>query len=167
MQLAFTDPNIPDIIMNFLPLCLLFASYIVFSIAFDAHQALNYAVRQYSLLARNMEDDDRFISTANPNNFEWDKSTDSMSWTVGFYPGTLWKLYKLTNDDYWKEQALLKQENIRHRQYDQSNHDVGFIIMSSFGNGLMLTGDTSFESVIIQAADSLATRFECKFLCYT
>jgi len=140
-------------------LCCFFASCIVLCNGFDVQQALTYAIRQYSLLARNLEDDDRFISTADPNNSEWDKSTDSSSWTVGFYTGCLWKLYKLTNDNYWKEQALHKQETLKHRQYDQSNHDVGFIIMSTFGNGLALTGNKDFESIIIQAADSLATRY--------
>lgn len=140
----------------------MFANYIVSCNSFDVHEALSYAIRQYSLLANNLEDDDRFISNGNPNNLEWDKSTDSASWTVGFYAGSLWKLYKLTNDKYWKEQALLKQDTVRHRQFDTSNHDVGFIIMSSFGNGLTLTGDKNFEAVIIQAADSLATRYNCK-----
>lgn len=152
--------------MKSLPLILYFvvANYIVLSSTFDAHQALSYAIRQYSLLANNLEDDDRFISTGNPTNSEWDKSTDSTSWTVGFYAGSLWKLYKLTKDSYWKEQALRKQETIRHRQFDESNHDVGFIIMSSFGNALTLTGDRSYEAVIIQAANSLATRYNCKCL---
>lgn len=150
--------------MNFpSSLCLLLASYILLCNAFDSNQELSYAIRQYSLLAHSLEGDDRFISTGNPNNLEWDKSTDSSSWTVGFYAGSLWKLYKLTNDNYWKDQALHKQETVRHRQYDQSNHDVGFIIMSSFGNGLELIGDRSFEDVIIQAATSLATRFHCKY----
>ncbi len=151
--------------MRSLPLLLFLTltKYIVQCDSFDTHKALSYAIRQYSLLANNLEDDDRFISTGNPNNFEWDKSTDSSSWTVGFYAGTLWKLYKLTNDKYWMEQALHKQETIRHRQFDTSDHDVGFIIMSSFGNGLMLTGDKSFEAVIIQAADSLAIRYNCKY----
>lgn len=139
----------------------MFANYIVLCTCFDDQQALSYAIRQYSLLANNLEGDDRFISTGDPNSLEWDKSTDSTSWTVGFYAGSLWKLYKLTGDKYWMEQALLKQETIRHRQYDQSNHDVGFIIMASFGNALALTGDKSFEAVIIQAADSLATRYNC------
>ncbi|XP_037043360.1 unsaturated glucuronyl hydrolase-like [Bradysia coprophila] len=135
------------------------ANSIVLCNSFDVHEALSYAIRQYGLLAHNLEDDDRFIYTGNPTNSEWDKSTDSSSWTVGFYTGTLWKLYKLTNDKYWMEQALHKQETIRHRQFDESNHDVGFIIMSSFGYALTLTGDRSFEEVIIQAADSLATRY--------
>lgn len=144
-------------------LFLVIAKYVVLCNSFDAQEALSYAIRQYSLLAHDLEDDDRFISTGNPTNSEWDKSTDSSSWTVGFYAGTLWKLYKLTNDNYWKEQALHKQESVRHRQFDNGDHDVGFIIMSSFGNGLALTGDKSFEAVIIQAADSLATRYNCKF----
>lgn len=138
-------------------------NYIALCNSFDVHETLSYAIRQYSILAHDLDGDDRFISTGNPTNPEWDKSTDSSSWTVGFYTGSLWKLYKLTNDKYWMEQALHKQETIRHRQFDQSNHDVGFIIMSSFGNALTLTGDKSFESVIIQAADSLATRYNCKF----
>lgn len=138
------------------------ASYITICNGFEVQQALNYAVRQYSLLAHNLEDDDRFISTGVPTSSEWDMSTDSWSWTVGFYAGSLWKLYKLTNDTYWKEQALYKQETIRHRQYDESNHDVGFIMMSTYGNGLALTGDRSFEAIIIQAASSLATRYHCK-----
>lgn len=151
--------------MNFfhLLLCFVLTNYIVLCHSFNVHDALSYAIRQYSLLANNLDGDDRFIATGNPVNPEWDKSTDSSSWTVGFYAGTLWKLYKLTNDSYWKEQALHKQETIRHRQFDTGDHDVGFIIMSTFGNGLALTGDKSFEAVIIQAADSLATRYHCKY----
>ncbi|KAJ6633695.1 Unsaturated glucuronyl hydrolase [Pseudolycoriella hygida] len=148
--------------MNVLLLSFTLINLLVFCKSFDVHQELSYAIRQYSLLAKNLEDDDRFIYTGDPNNAEWDKSTDSMSWTVGFYTGTLWKLYKLTKDDYWKQQALRKQETIRHRQFDESNHDVGFIIMSSFGNALTLTGDKSFEAIIIQAAHSLATRYHSK-----
>lgn len=139
-----------------------FANYIVLCNSFDVHESLSYAIRQYSLLAHSLEEDDRFISTGDPTSSEWDKSTSSSAWTVGFYTGTLWKLYKLTNDKYWMEQALHKQETIRHRQFDDGDHDVGFIIMSSFGNALTLTGDRSFEMVIIQAADSLAKRYNCK-----
>lgn len=150
--------------MKFLYLlfCLLFESYT----AFDVQQALNYAVRQYSLLAHSLENDDRFISNGDINNLEWVKNTNSMAWTVGFYGGSLWKLYTLTNDNYWKEQALNKQETIKHRQYDQNTHDIGFVIMSTFGNGLKITGDKSFVPIIIQTADTLAMRFHCKkFFC--
>lgn len=130
--------------------------------SFDAQQALSYAVRQYSILANSLEKDDQFISNGDDNNLEWVKSTNSMAWTVGFYAGSLWKLYKLTNDNYWKEQALHKQELVKHRQFDENTHDVGFVIMSTFGNGLEITGDKSYEPIIVQTANTLATRFHCK-----
>lgn len=150
--------------MNFSPLVFycIFSSCIFFCNAFDVNQALTYAVRQYTLLAHSLEDDDRFISNGDPDNLEWTKSTNNMAWTVGFYGGSLWKLYKLTNDNYWKEQALHKQETVKHRQYDEDTHDIGFVIMSTFGNALAITGDKSFEPIIIQTANSLATRFHCK-----
>lgn len=141
---------------------LILTSCVVLGNAFDKQQALNFAVRQYSLLAKNVENDERFISNGDRNNLEWVMGTDSMAWTVGFYGGSLWKLYKLTNDTYWEEQALKKQEAVKHRQFDTHTHDIGFVIMSTFGNALALTGNKSFESIIIQTADSLATRFHCK-----
>ena len=39
------------------------------------------------------------------------------------------------------------------------NHDVGFMIYCSFGNGLRLTGDPEYKEVIVEAARSLSTRF--------
>lgn len=39
------------------------------------------------------------------------------------------------------------------------HHDIGFIINNSYGNGYRLTGDTTYRSVILQAAKSLQTRF--------
>lgn len=44
-------------------------------------------------------------------------------------------------------------------QYLTSHHDVGFMIGSSYGNGLRLTGNEAYKGVIIQAARSLCTRF--------
>lgn len=140
----------------------IFTSCAVLCNAFDVQQTLNYAIRQYSVLAHNLENDERFISNGDRNNLEWVMGENSMAWTVGFYGGSLWKLYKLTNDTYWKEQALRKQEVIKHRQYDTNTHDIGFVIMSTFGNGLALTSNKSFEPIIIQTANSLATRFHCK-----
>ncbi|MDR2824243.1 MAG: glycoside hydrolase family 88 protein, partial [Prevotellaceae bacterium] len=48
-------------------------------------------------------------------------------------------------------------ERVRREQYTTDNHDVGFIIMCSFGKGV-----DNYNSVIIQAARSLATRYNEK-----
>ena len=40
-----------------------------------------------------------------------------------------------------------------------SHHDIGFLIYCSFGNAYRLTGKEEYKDVIIEAANSLTTRF--------
>ncbi|XP_021947178.1 unsaturated glucuronyl hydrolase [Folsomia candida] len=119
---------------------------------------IDYAVRQYAILSERILGEEDFISTGNPLQPTWNFKGFN-DWTVGFYGGSLWMLYKLTQDTYWRRLALEYQERIKDRQYDTSNHDVGFIIMSTFGLGLELTNDQSFVPVILQAAASLSSRY--------
>lgn len=79
-------------------------------------------------------------------------------WTSGFYPGTLWHLYKLTGNKTWKERATLYTEKLDTIQYWQHNHDVGFMMECSYGNGIKY-GEKNYEDIIVQTAKSLATRF--------
>jgi rhamnogalacturonyl hydrolase YesR len=129
--------------------------------AFDAPHALNYAIRQYTILSQQLSNDDPssgFIRTGDPLSYEWKKVSLS-DWTVGFYGGTLWTLYALTQDNYWRTLAEEYQERIKDRQFDTSTHDVGFVIMTTFGLSLEYAGNASAVPVIQQAAHSLATRF--------
>ena len=81
-------------------------------------------------------------------------------WTSGFYPGTMWYMYELTGDSIWKTYAKKYTEAIDSVKYITSNHDVGFMIQCSFGNGFRLTNDTAYKNVMIKAAKSLSTRFK-------
>jgi len=81
-------------------------------------------------------------------------------WTSGFYPGTMWYMYELTGDSIWKTYAEKYTEAIDSVKYITSNHDVGFMIQCSFGNGFRLTNDTAYKNVMIKAAKSLSTRFK-------
>jgi len=80
-------------------------------------------------------------------------------WTSGFFPGSLWYLYKLTGDDKWKLQASKFTETLDTVQYLTNHHDVGFMIGCSYGNGYRLMQNEPYKQVIIQAARSLSTRF--------
>lgn len=80
-------------------------------------------------------------------------------WTSGFFPALLWYLYEYTGKKEWKGWAQLFSDRIRNEQYSTNTHDLGFMIYCPFGNGYRLTGDSSYRSVIIQAARSLSTRF--------
>ena len=80
-------------------------------------------------------------------------------WTSGFFPGSMWYLYELTGDEKWKNLGIKYTDAIEEVKNLTSHHDVGFMIGSSFGNGLRLGGSDAYKDVIIQAAKSLSTRF--------
>jgi rhamnogalacturonyl hydrolase YesR len=80
-------------------------------------------------------------------------------WTSGFFPGTMFYMYDLTHDSKWLDYGIKYTENLEEVKHLKSHHDVGFMINSSFGNALRVTGDESYKEVIVEAAKSLSTRF--------
>lgn len=84
---------------------------------------------------------------------------DIHDWTLGFFPGSLWYLYNYTKDDVWKKRAERFTLAIEDAKYNTENHDIGFVIQCSFGNGFRLTQNPHYKDVMIEAAHSLCTRF--------
>ena len=80
-------------------------------------------------------------------------------WTIGFFPGSLWYLYNLTDDDYWKRQAEKYTAYLEKEQYNTTHHDIGFVVGCSFLNGLRMGDRADYRQVVVQAAKSLSTRF--------
>ena len=90
-------------------------------------------------------------STFKPSTIYW--------WCSGFYPGSLWYIYEYTQNEAVKtlaEKNTLKLDPI---QYVTNDHDVGFQLNCSYGNGFRLTGNEDYKKVLYQGAQSLATRF--------
>lgn len=90
--------------------------------------------------------------------------TDMYDWTSGFFPGTLWYLYELSDNEKWRSEAELWTSALDSLKTWTGTHDLGFMIYCSFGNGARL--DTAkkaeYETVIVTAADALATRWSPK-----
>ena len=86
-------------------------------------------------------------------------TTGIYGWTSGFFAGSLWYIYELSGDEKWKEEAIKWTETLDTIQYWSGNHDVGFMINCSYGNGLRLTGNEAYKSVLIQTAESLIKRY--------
>ena len=137
---------------------ILLAAVISVSAGLNIDELVSYAANQYTRIAETIPPTGQFISTGDPTSDKW-RTTDLGAWTAGFYAGSLWMLYKHTGDVKWRNLALANQEGLTEVQYDTSTHDLGFVIMSSFGHGLELTGNQSYVSIINTAAKSLATRF--------
>ena len=80
-------------------------------------------------------------------------------WTCGFPAGSFWYMYELTGDIFWKEVALENTLKLEGVQYRTNTHDLGFMVFCSYGNAYRLTGNEEYKEVILQASESLLTRF--------
>lgn len=81
-------------------------------------------------------------------------------WTVGFWPGILWYNYEFTGngDDACAAEYYtgLLEPLTKLPAYD---HDLGFQIFCSYGNGYRLTQNPEYKQVVLAAADTLATLY--------
>lgn len=81
-------------------------------------------------------------------------------WTSGFFPGSLWYLYQFSKDDSVMKLAIKRTKQLEKEKWNDNNHDIGFKIMSSFGNALRTTKDTlQYAPPIITAAKTLCKRY--------
>lgn len=102
-----------------------------------------------------------------PRNVDEGKSTwrfvNYKDWTSGFWPGVLWYLFEATGDEKWSREAdrfsrLLTPLSLT----KAADHDLGFQVFNSFGNGYRLTKNEAYKSIILRTADTLATLYNPK-----
>jgi rhamnogalacturonyl hydrolase YesR len=80
-------------------------------------------------------------------------------WTCGFFPGSLWLMYELSGDKYFKKQAAKFTEALDTVQYFTHTHDLGFMLFCSYGNAYRLTKKKKYKNVLHTGANSLISRF--------
>mgnify|MGYP000456684325 FL=1 len=90
------------------------------------------------------------------------KKVKSEDWTSGFFPGTLWQIYKLTGDVKYKEKAAVWNAFIEKEKHNGTTHDMGFKVYSSFGKGLTVVNNDKYKKIIVKSAQTLITRFNSK-----
>ena len=103
---------------------------------------------QKTLLPRTLDKEGKLITS------------DSKWWTSGFFPGVLWYLYEATGDTLLKEYACDYTSRVEKEKYNKGNHDVGFMLYCSFGNGYRLTGNEKYKQVLLKGAESLSNRYK-------
>jgi len=120
-------------------------------------KALVFSEQQYLLMAEKYAGQDTIL----PRSFENGVNTtsDSRWWTSGFFPGSLWYLYENSENPKILEYAKLYTDRVEREKYTTDNHDVGFMLYCSFGNGLRLTQEKRYEEVLLTGANSLTTRY--------
>lgn len=81
-------------------------------------------------------------------------------WCSGFWPGLLWYAYEFSGDENIKKEAERFTAPISEIAYTPAeNHDIGFMVYCSYGNGYRLTGNEEYKNVLLAAADTLATLY--------
>ncbi|GHT14771.1 glucuronyl hydrolase [Bacteroidia bacterium] len=80
-------------------------------------------------------------------------------WISGFFPGELWYMYEYTHDESWKIQAEKFTEKLESLQFFTGDHDIGFRMYCSYGNGYRLTGNEKYKEILLQSAKSLVKRY--------
>lgn len=121
-------------------------------------QALDFAQKQSLLMAKKYENEEGRL----PRTFENGKDVSSSSqwWCSGFYPGVMWYLYENSKDDTVLKYAKLYTDRVEREKYTTDNHDVGFMLYCSFGNGYKLTKNNHYKEVLLTGAKSLSTRYK-------
>ncbi|MGZ3951792.1 MAG: glycoside hydrolase family 88 protein [Flavisolibacter sp.] len=152
------------------PVCFIGGFYLVLwlascsasKIAVDYKTALDYCVTQATKVVSSFTDSTRVPRSIAAGKKEW-RTVDRHDWTSGFWPGIEWYLYEYTHDNTWKQRAA-KSESILAPLVDSSaiDHDIGFVMNCSYGNGFRLTGDPAYKAILLRAADTLATLFNPK-----
>jgi hypothetical protein len=114
--------------------------------------------QQFYLLLREAEKAHKIPRTLDEKGEIFWASSD-FDWTEGFFSGSCWYFYEATNDPKWKKAAEQFQALFENHKKRTDNHDLGFVFNCSYGNAYRLTKDEKFKLVMIEAANSLITRF--------
>lgn len=125
--------------------------------------ALQTAIQQYVYLSKQ-------VSTGKyPKTYFADKNkletSDSGWWCSGFYPGTLLYLDEAKDAPELKTEALKVLNDLKKEQFNTTTHDLGFMMFCSFGNAERLHPSKEYETILMNSAKSLASRFNPKTGC--
>lgn len=130
----------------------------------DINQALEVARLQSIDMAKALENQNGRLPKTMGREGELE-TCDSGWWVSGFFPGVLWYLYEEFETDPLKEYAELYSARVEDQKHTTNNHDVGFMIFCSFGNGYRITNHPEYREVIETACTSLITRFDEEIGC--
>lgn len=92
---------------------------------------------------------------------KWDTThLNRNEWTSGFFSGSLWYLYRLSGDKKWAQYAMKWTNDLEPVAKLNFDHDLGFRIFNSFGNGYNLIENRHYYKTILIAANTLSNRFD-------
>ena len=129
----------------------------------NADKAIHYCAAQADKTLKLIPPDTLNIPRSISNNQQNWRFIGYRDWCSGFWPGILWYLYEGTGNSRYKAEAdKFSRELTPLSVHQATDHDLGFQIFNSFGNGYRLTHDPAYKKIILATADTLATLFNPK-----
>lgn len=126
------------------------------SIAQLSDKIFSLAEKQFIILAENLPDEraPKYL------NLKDSLITSDMNWWCsGFFPGSLWLTYEKTGNEEILELAKGNTLKLSTLLDHKTDHDIGFQINNSYGHAYRITKDEKWKSMILAAAERLATRY--------
>lgn len=147
-------------------LCTLLAANI-YSQTFDVDKQLDYCHHQ---VMKSLQQLRPYDFTQEPRNIlagqhTWNcRRAVAEEWCSGFWPGILWMDYSYSHSAEVLHAAKGYTEVLKPLAYQPIyDHDLGFIMIGSFGKGLTYSPMLSiYRPILLAAADSLATLYNAK-----
>ncbi|MCU7552713.1 glycoside hydrolase family 88 protein, partial [Chitinophagaceae bacterium LB-8] len=128
----------------------------------DEDNNLDYTVQQVSKTAATLKDYNNIPRSIAHGKTDW-RFVSYRDWTSGFWPGILWYAYEYTQEEQWKAKADSFSRAL-FPLVDSSaiDHDLGFQVFCSIGNGYRLTGNPEYKNILLRAADTLSKLYNPK-----
>ncbi|MFR9521582.1 MAG: glycoside hydrolase family 88 protein [Rikenellaceae bacterium] len=129
----------------------------------SSSSALDYCAEQVTHSIESLQPLDPTMTPRNiaPGATSWNLvKVQKEEWCAGFWPGVLWYNYEYTQDEQDLRNAQIYTEGL----YDIAmapayDHDLGFLIYCSYGNGYRLTKNEAYKDVILTSAENLSKLF--------
>lgn len=81
-------------------------------------------------------------------------------WCSGFWPGILWMDYSYSEDSIVRKHAQWYTNSLSYlADREPFDHDLGFLVFCSFGIGLKVSQNTSYNDIILRTAYQLSKLF--------
>lgn len=74
----------------------------------------------------------------------------------------LWYIYEYTGKEEWRARAERATALLEAEQFNALDHDIGFKMYCSYGNGWRLTKNPDYTRIICRAAKTLSSRYSYK-----
>ena len=130
--------------------------------AFNPTKVLDLSAKKIKKTSLELTNSNEFLRNISKDSTDWNV-VGVKDWCSGFWPGVLWYAYEASGDEELRGEAERFTAPVKEIAYTAAlDHDIGFQVYCSFGNGYRLTGNEKYKTILLAAADTLATLYNPK-----